>query len=184
MAQSITYQVVRSSRKTIALEIRPDGTLLVRAPSRLSDERIRQFVLSRQDWIREHQRKYQNAPAVAPMTRQQLQALAREAAQWFPVRAKFYAPRIGVTYGRITIRAQQTRWGSCSSQGNLNFNCLLMMAPEYVRDYVVIHELCHRVHMDHSPAFWATVERHCPGYRTAKQWLKDHGNELQARMPR
>ena len=184
MPESITYQVIRSSRKTISLEFRPDGSLLVRSPSRLSDGEIRKFVLSKKDWIQAHQCKFHAAPVVPPMTHSQLEALAREALAWFPNRTRLYAPRVGVTYGRITIRAQQTRWGSCSSQGNLNFNCLLMLAPEYVRDYVVVHELCHRKHMNHSPAFWAAVEQIFPDYRSAKQWLKENGNSLLARLPR
>ena len=184
MAEPLSYQVVRSSRKTISLEIRPDGSLLVRAPSRLSDARIREFVRSKENWIQTHLRKYHAAPVNPPMTQPQLEQLAREALAWFPQRTRQYAPRVGVSYGRITIRAQHTRWGSCSSQGNLNFNCLLMLAPEYVRDYVVVHELCHRKHMDHSPAFWVAVEQVLPDYRKAKQWLKENGNALLSRLPR
>ena len=100
-----------------------------------------------------------------------------------PKRVQHYAPLVGVTCGRITIRNQRSRWGSCSSKGNLNFNCLLMLCPEEVRDYVVIHELCHRIEMNHSPKFWAEVERVCPDYRAHRKWLKDHGTELIGRLP-
>ena len=86
--------------------------------------------------------------------------------------------RVGVTYGRITIRNQRTRWGSCSAKGNLNFNCLLMKAPPEVLDYVVVHELCHRLEMNHSPRFWAQVERVLPDYKVSRKWLREHGNEL------
>lgn len=85
---------------------------------------------------------------------------------------------MGVTYGRITIREQKTRWGSCSSKGNLNFNWRLIFAPEYVLDYVVVHELAHRKEMNHSKAFYAVIESVLPDYQTAKKWLKDHGHEL------
>ena len=94
-----------------------------------------------------------------------------------------YAPRIGVSYGRITIRSQRTRWGSCSAQGNLNFNCLLSLCPEEVRDYVVIHELCHRKEMNHSPKFWAEVEKVMPDYARHRKWLKENGGSLIARLP-
>jgi len=77
------------------------------------------------------------------------------------------APRLGVNYGRVTLRGQKTRWGSCSRQGNLSFNWRLVMAPERVIEYVVIHELAHLKQMDHSKAFWALVEVHCPDWRGA-----------------
>ncbi len=90
---------------------------------------------------------------------------------------------MGVSYGRITIRSQRTRWGSCSSKGNLNFNCLLLLCPEAVQDYVVVHELCHRKELNHSPKFWAEVERICPDYKTHRKWLKENGSSLIGRLP-
>ena len=89
---------------------------------------------------------------------------------------------VGVTYGRITIRNQRSRWGSCSGKGNLNFNCLLMLTPSHVIDYVVVHELCHRLEMNHSPAFLAQVERVLPDYRKSREWLKEHEKELIGRL--
>jgi predicted metal-dependent hydrolase len=89
---------------------------------------------------------------------------------------------VGVTYGRITIRNQRSRWGSCSGKGNLNFNCLLMLTPSHVIDYVVVHELCHRLEMNHSPAFWAQVERVLPDYRKSREWLREHEKELIGRL--
>ena len=95
----------------------------------------------------------------------------------------YYAPQIGVDYGRITIRCQRTRWGSCSAKGNLNFNCLLMLAPPEVLDSVVVHELCHRREMNHSPRFYALVLRVFPDYHRWDRWLKDNGPALMARIP-
>ena len=100
-----------------------------------------------------------------------------------PEKVQQFARQMGVTYGRITVRSQRTRWGSCSAKGNLSFNCLLMLCPEEVQDYVVIHELCHRKEMNHSAAFWTEVEKHCPNYRSHRKWLKDNGSALIGRLP-
>ena len=117
------------------------------------------------------------------MTGAELSQMTSKARQDLTERVEYFAPRIGVSYGRISIRHQKTKWGSCSSKGNLNFNCLLMLAPEAVRDYVVVHELCHRKQMNHSEAFWAEVERVLPPYREARKWLKTHGQELMQYNP-
>ena len=89
-----------------------------------------------------------------------------------------YAPTIAKPYGRITIREQKTRWGSCSSKNNLNFNWKLILAPKEALTYVVIHEICHLVHFNHSDRFWALVKARMPDYEIWKKWLKDHGKEL------
>ena len=105
-------------------------------------------------------------------------ASVQQAVEVVPKRVAHYAARMGVTYGRITIRHQRTRWGSCSSNGNLNFNCLLMLAPPEVLDYVVVHELCHRKYMNHSKQFWAEVAKVMPDYKKCERWLKEEGSLL------
>jgi predicted metal-dependent hydrolase len=85
---------------------------------------------------------------------------------------------IGRTYTRLTIRAQRTRWGSCSTTGAMSFNWRLLLGPEDVLDYVIWHEACHLAVMDHSPRFWALLERHRPGYRAPQRWLRDNGTAL------
>ncbi len=112
------------------------------------------------------------------MTREKVIALAEEALKIIPARVEYFAKVIGVTYGKITIRNQKTRWGSCSSKGNLNFNCLLMLAPPEVLDYVVVHELCHRKQMNHSKAFWLEVEKVLPDYKESRKWLKEDGSQM------
>ena len=94
------------------------------------------------------------------------------------VRVAYYAEKLGVSYGKITLRQQKTRWGSCAANGNLNFNWLLILAPPEVLDYVVVHELCHRREMNHSQAFWKEVEKILPDYRERQKWLKDNGWRL------
>lgn len=91
---------------------------------------------------------------------------------------EYYSTVMGVTYNNIVIKDQKTRWGSCSSKGNLNFNYRLIMAPKEVLEYVVVHELSHRVHMDHSKEFWRTVEQVIPEYRQYRDWLKEYGSQL------
>lgn len=182
MEKPIQYEIIRSARKTIAIQITPDGRVLVRCPSRMPKTDIQKFVESKSDWIEKHLQKHA-APKLPPFTRQELESLAHQALAVIPQRAAHFAPLVGVAYGRITIRSQRTRWGSCSSRGNLNFNCLLMLAPPEVLDYVVVHELCHRRELNHSPRFWAEVERILPDYRQQKAWLKENGRNLIARLP-
>ncbi len=179
----LSYQLVRSSRKTVSIEVRHDGSILVRAPRRLSERAIREFVISKEPWLREKLRKFENRPALPTLTVAELDALKKQAGADLTARVRHFAPLAGVNYGRVTIRAQKTRWGSCSKAGNLNFNCLLMLVPPEIRDYVVIHELCHRKHMNHAPAFWTAVEALCPDYRQRRAWLKDNGGPLIARLP-
>lgn len=93
-------------------------------------------------------------------------------------RLNHFQPLTGGTYTSVTIRDQKTRWGSCSSRGTLSFNYRLIFAPPAILDYVVVHELCHLTHMNHSAAFWAHVSSVLPDYRVRRQWLKDHGQEL------
>ena len=104
--------------------------------------------------------------------------LTSKAKEELPAVVKKYADLMGVTYNRITIRHQKTRWGSCTKTGNLSFNCLILKMPEKVRDYVIVHELAHRKELNHSTKFWTIVAEHCPWYKEAKQWLKDNGNKL------
>ncbi|MDO4804554.1 MAG: SprT family zinc-dependent metalloprotease [Lachnospiraceae bacterium] len=183
---NISYQLIRSNRKTLSIEIKPDGQVLVRAPRRITKREIDQFLLSKSDWIEKHVRQAAERSAAAPkadiLTPDEIRALANEALKDLPDRVRRFAPKVGVSYGGITIRNQKTRWGSCSSKGNLNFNCLLMLAPPEVRDYVVVHELCHRREMNHSPRFWAEVGRVLPDYEVQKAWLKEHGPAIMARM--
>ncbi|MBQ0026280.1 MAG: M48 family metallopeptidase [Lachnospiraceae bacterium] len=108
--------------------------------------------------------------------------LTKKAKKYIPERVAYYAPLVGVSYGRIAIRHQRSRWGSCSAAGNLNFNCLLMLAPPEVIDSVVVHELCHLKVMNHSKKFYDEVLRVMPEYRTAHKWLRLHGRELMTHL--
>ena len=124
---------------------------------------------------------YENQPlTVAELRRlQALENRYRNAArEVFTNRVEYYHRFTGGHYTSITIRDQKTRWGSCSSKGNLNFNWRLIFAPEKVLDYVVVHELAHRKEMNHSPAFYAVVASVMPEYKTYEKWLRDNGRTL------
>lgn len=178
------YELIRSKRKTLAVQIKPDGSVIVRAPLRYPQREIDRFLREKADWIRIHREKMLERQAqheaypVAPLTDAQLRDLKKRAAIAISEQAAHFAPLVGVTYGRISIRSQKTRWGSCSLQGNLNFNCLLLLTPPEVLDYVVVHELCHRKYMNHSSLFWAEVERVIPDYKSRRKWLRDNGPRL------
>lgn len=179
----IPYRLVRSSRKTVAIQITPGGEVILRCPNRYPRKAAEAFLESKRDWIKKHLEKIAQRPTGQRLTPEEVRALARQAGEDLPRRAARFAPLVGVTYGRITIRSQRTRWGSCSAKGNLNFNCLLSLCPEEVRDYVVIHELCHRIELNHLPRFWAEVERIMPDYARHRKWLKENGAALIARLP-
>ena len=179
--EKLTYRLVRSDRKTVSLQIMPEGELVVRAPKAMKRGEIDRFVESKRGWVEKHLRNVE--PEVPRMTQAEFEELVRQALEVIPRVAARFAPGGGGTYGHITIRNQRTRWGSCSSQGNLNFNCLLLRAPQEVLEYVVVHELCHRKEMNHSPKFWAEVERVLPNYRESKRWLKENGPGLIRSLP-
>ena len=179
--------LIRSRRKSLAIEITPELQVVVRAPARMPVREINAFVQEKDDWIRAHLQRMAEKKRLREQCREQalskeeLQELAAQAMKLIPQKVHYYAQIIGVTYGRITIRNQRTRWGSCSGKGNLNFNCLLLLMPEEVLDYVVVHELCHRKEMNHSARFWEEVEKILPDYRQRRKWLKDNGGRIMDR---
>lgn len=176
--------VIRSNRKTVAIQVNSDLSVTVRAPRSVSEKDIEEILKKKEAWISKHIEKMKKtkerleAEPTEKLTREKVIALAEEALKVIPERVEYFAKVIGVTYGKITVRNQKTRWGSCSSKGNLNFNCLLMLAPPEVLDYVVVHELCHRKQMNHSKAFWSEVEKVLPDYKEARKWLKEEGSQM------
>ena len=180
---AIRVEVVYSRRRTLGLEVRADGRVILRAPKGLSNQAVMDFVKERQAWIVQKwfeterirrqkaerpPRDYEQNPALEAQYR-------KEARRRITERAAYFAEKMGVDYGRIAIKAAKTRWGSCSARGNLNFHWKLILMPPAILDYVVVHELAHRIEMNHSPRFWTQVERILPDYRERRRWIKENG---------
>ena len=179
------YILKRSNRKTIGIEVTPEG-VLVCAPKRATAAEIERLLRKHRRWIEKRQEALaadlETAREEGLLSEEDLQALARRAKQYIPERVAVYAPLVGASPGRITIRTQKSRWGSCSSKGNLNFNCLLMLTPPEVQDSIVVHELCHRLEPNHSDRFYAHVLRVFPNYWECHRWLKENEAAILRRM--
>ena len=176
--------IVRSSRRTVGIYLRIDGTVEARAPRRMSVRDVRRFLAEHMDWIEKHTAKLRALPPAELLTDAELDDLRKRAKPLFAARAAHFAPLVGVEYGSVSVRCQRTRWGSCGSNGSLSFNLLLLLAPPEVLDSVVVHELCHRLHMNHSSAFYADVRRVLPDYDRCAAWLRANGPALQRRVRR
>lgn len=167
------YQLIRSQRRTLAIKITPQAQVVVRAPLRADDQVIADFVRQRQDWIcRAVDRQRARLAAYPPLTAEQEQALRRQAQEVIPPRVALWSRRMGLPTPPVKITAARTRFGSCSSRGSLCFSLHLLRYPPEAVDAVVVHELCHLRHADHSPAFYAEVERWLPDYPQRQKLLR------------
>ena len=183
--QKVEAEVVYSDRKSLGLEVSREGTVRVRAPKRASDLAIQSWVEEKKMWIARHyleamaRREEAKERGVPDYVRYPAleEKYRRQAREKLSQRTAYFARQMGVSYGRITVRAAKTRWGSCSSRKNLNFNYKLAYMPQEIMDYVVVHELAHLRHMNHSREFWELVEQYIPDYRERRKWLKEHGQE-------
>lgn len=179
MTEEIPFTIVHSRRKTMAVQVTRDGRVVVRCPMRVSDEAATAFARGHEEWIRKHYREAKERMANrVTLTAEQVKEYRRQAGQVLAERTAYWAERMGVTYGRITIREQVTRWGSCSAKGNLNYNWKLILVPVELLDYVVVHELAHRQEMNHSKRFWEIVEKELPDYRQRRKALKNYEVEI------
>ena len=218
----LNYQLIRSHRRTLALEISADASLIVRAPKRLSEKKINLFVLEKEKWITQKIKEvkqqledkksfefkenemhtflneqypikiiekqkipllfFQNSFYLSDLEQNPQEAFEKlyiaQAKDWISKRVSHFATAHNLEFKNIKINKAKTRWGSCSHINNLNFNYRLILAPEYVLDYVVIHELAHTVHKNHSSNFWDFVEIMMPEYKKEKNWLKKNGSAL------
>lgn len=183
----MNINIIRSRRRTMSAEIKKVDELIVRVPLRATQKEIDAFLKKNSVWIETHmekvRRQAEKDESIPKLTETEISHLVRVAKYTIPKRVAYYAPLVGTDYKRISIRKQKTRWGSCSKEGNLNFNALLVLAPPEVLDSVVVHELCHRLEMNHSAKFYEHVHRVFPEYDKCDKWLKENGKTLLHRMP-
>ena len=170
------YTLIRSDRRTLALEITPDLQVVIRAPRRCSRWEIDRFAADHEGWVQTHlpiQRRRMEMRAARAVTPEQEQALRRLAQEVLPRRVAHFAPLVGATPATVKVTGAQKRFGSCSTRGGVCFSWRLMQYPAEAVDYVVVHELCHIRHHDHSRDFWNLVAAVMPDYRQRQQLLKD-----------
>lgn len=168
------YELIRSRRKTLALEITKDCRILVRAPMRLSQARIDAFVKSHSAWIAKHleQQRQRAASAPPPPTTEDIAALKAKAQAILPEKVAHWSRQMGVTPTGLKITTARKRYGSCSGRNSLCFSCFLMESPNEAIDLVVVHELCHIKEKNHGPKFYALLEHYLPDYKERKTLLK------------
>ena len=169
-----TYELIRSGRKTLALEITRDCRVVVRAPRRLSRAQIDSFVAKHEAWITGHLEQQRRRAALAPPapTPAELAALKETARQLLMPKVAFWSQQMGLFPTGVKITAARTRYGSCSGKNSLCFSCFLANAPDAAVDLVVVHELCHIRVKNHGPAFYALLEQTLPDWRERKKLLR------------
>ncbi len=174
----ISYTLIRRRMRSISVAVRHTGEVRVSASPLVPMMLIERFVAKRADWIREKQAHFAENPVSAfslllrKRDRREFKARKDEALTILTERLEHFNKIYGFTYGRISIRDQRSRWGSCSAKGNINFNYKLILLPDELRDYVVVHELCHLGELNHSRRFWALVERAVPEYKKLQKRLR------------
>ncbi|MDD5728723.1 MAG: SprT family zinc-dependent metalloprotease [Victivallales bacterium] len=208
-------KIIRSERRTLSIQIENDGTVVVRAPVRMPELLIRQFVAGKSLWIERHRCKLRQhqadtpkhsfisgdsfyflgekyglelksdaareitlegnfhcAPANAEVIRKRLRRWYRKEAYFYLTEhLNTYAEKYALPYNELKINSASRRWGSCSAAGNINFPWRIMMCPENIIDYIIVHEMAHLKHLNHSPRFWREVEKLCPTWRDKRKWL-------------
>ncbi|HML38976.1 MAG TPA: SprT family zinc-dependent metalloprotease [Bacillota bacterium] len=176
------YELVRSARKTLALYVRRDGRVEVRAPLRTSKAYIDDFVRKKQDWIENTQAKQaarQEAQRIIRLTPKEELQYRKQAKECLQQKCGQFALLMGLCPGEVRINGAKTRWGSCNRKGDINFTYRLLFAPEKLIDYVVVHELAHLKEMNHSDRFWAIVEAALPDYRERRKRLREFERQVE-----
>ena len=166
------YEIIRSGRKTVAISIK-EGKVILRAPFGLKDSDADKIIKKHENWILSKLEKYKKRSAEkTALSEDEIKKIKKEAKLYFKTVTNEYSRIMNLSYGRITITSAKTRFGSCSSQGNISFSYRLMLYPIEAREYVVVHELAHLLEMNHSKRFYAIVERYMPDYKERRKRLR------------
>ncbi len=169
----------REKRKTMTITITPQGELLVKAPANLAEREVERFLQQKRYWIYKQTRRIMEANQNRIYrSEEEIKQLKQKARDLLTIKSEYYKKLLGVQYDRIRIGDQKTRWGSCSSRKTISYNWHLVLMPEEIMDYVVVHELCHLIEMNHSKRFWDKVGEILPDYQRRRKWLKENGNRF------
>ena len=166
------FEIIRSSRKTVCVQITREAKVVVRAPRRMKKEDIDKFVERHAEWVREHLKRRLEKNKLEVVSEEKEAELRARAKVIIPEKVEFFSRIMNVSPFSVKITGAKTRFGSCSGKNGLCFSWRVMLYPEKAIDYVVIHELSHIVHHDHSNKFWQTVEKYMPDYKEAEKILK------------
>lgn len=159
----ITISCTRRSTRT-TISVRPSGVVRLSFPPYISKHKALAFLESKAEWVKASLAKYAERGQTPPLTKEEIELLRAEAKDTLPQRTAELAAKHGLRYDRVTIRAARTKWGSCTARGDISLSLYLMTLPEHLRDYIIIHELCHTVHHNHSPRFHALVNKLTNGH--------------------
>ncbi len=172
---SIDYQLRRVRSPRVKIMVHPGGQIMVTAPKRVSKARIDELVHSRHGWIKEQQEKFAHLKdrLLFRFNPAEYRQYKKEALAYVTDCLQVYNQHYGIKFGALSIRNPRTRWGSCSAANNLSFNYKIVLLPSKLAEYIVVHELCHCVQHNHSPAFWKLVAQMIPDYRARRAALKN-----------
>ena len=167
------FKIVRSKRRSIAIEINCEGEITVRAPFKTADSVLQELVFQKRDWIEKTIKKQVAKKSDRPeLSADEIRLLKEKAKQILPGKVEYYGKRMSLLPTSLKITSAKTRFGSCSAKNGICFSYRLMMYPEEAIDYVVVHELAHIKYHDHSKRFWGLVERYMPDYKSRRELLK------------
>jgi len=182
MEVEIKVTVQYSKRKTLTMRLISLQELLVKAPLRCPQNTIDNFIKSHQEWLKKRIAEMKISVANPPFTAEEKKTFSKQTKEILIQKLPFFAQKLGVFYRKVAVKSMKTRWGSCSSEQNLNFNCLLSQAPEFVQDGIICHELCHLKQMNHQKRFYALLYQLFPNYAECDKWLKSEGKLMMRRM--
>ena len=168
------YEIRYGNRKTISISVKRDARIVVNAPRGISEKQVRDVLEKHAEWIEKAINKVgRKKDEYATLSLERIKELHEEARKYFTDKTGYFSKIMGLKYGRITITSAKTRFGSCSSKGNISYSLYLMLKDESLRDYVVVHELAHLVYMNHSKEFYSLVEKYMPDYKERRKLLKE-----------